>query len=56
MYIIRKYSNGIALHDDDSGASRLLTADEIAKVDKKFIDDNSAVSLFVDSLPEGLSL
>ena len=36
MYYIRKYSNGWAIHNDDNGGSRLLTAQEMEAVKKEF--------------------
>ena len=38
MYYIRKYSNGWAIHNDDNGSSRLLTADEMEAVKREFPD------------------
>ena len=40
MYYIRKYSNGWAIHNDENGSSRLLTADEMEAVKREFPDLN----------------
>ena len=36
MYYIRKYSNGVAIHNDANGCSRLLTEQEVEAVKKEF--------------------
>lgn len=48
MYYIRKYSNGWAIHNDDNGASRLLTDQEIEAVKKEFSDleDEKVLTVF----------
>lgn len=50
MYFIRKYSNGWAIHDDDTGSSRLLTKVEREEAARKFpeLSDGKVVTVFFD--------
>ena len=52
MYYIRKYSNGWAIHNDDNGCSRLLTAQEIEAVRKEFpvLRDEKVRTVFADQV------
>jgi hypothetical protein len=52
MYYIRKYSNGWAVHNDDNGASRLLTAQEVEAVRKEFpdLEDATVRTVFADQV------
>jgi hypothetical protein len=52
MYYIRKYSNGWAIHNDDNGASRLLTDQEIEAVKQEFpqLEDEKVRTVFADEV------
>lgn len=52
MYYIRKYSNGWAIHNDDNGASRLLTSQEMEAVKKEFpqLEDQKVLTVFADEV------
>ena len=52
MYYIRKYSNGWAIHNDENGSSRLLTADEMEAVKREFpdLEDEKVRSLYADEV------
>lgn len=58
MYKIKKYADGIGIHNDDTGASRLLSPEEekeVLEVLPQLLDEKTA-SVFVDALPEGLKV
>jgi hypothetical protein len=50
MYYIRKYSNGVAIHNDETGCSRLLTEQEAEAVKKEFpqLEDEGVRTVFAD--------
>ena len=52
MYYIRKYSNGWAIHNDENGSSRLLTADEMEAVKREFPDlkDEKVRTVYADEV------
>ena len=59
MYYIRKYADCWAIHDDDTGASRPLTEDEVTKAKVAFpcMNDEQLRSVFFDTLLDvGLNL
>lgn len=52
MYYIRKYSNGVAIHNDANGCSRLLTDQEVEAVKKEFpqLRQNQVRTVFADQV------
>ena len=52
MYYIRKYADCWALHDDNTGASRPLAAEEIAALQKEFptLTDPKIRTFFTDTI------
>ncbi len=52
MYYIRKYSNGVAIHNDANGCSRLLTAQEVEAVKKEFpqLQQSQVRTVFADQV------
>ncbi len=52
MYYIRKYSNGVAIHNDANGCSRLLTEQEVEAVKKEFpqLEEESVRTVFADQV------
>ena len=50
MFYIRKYSNGVAIHNDANGCSRLLTEQEVEAVKKEFpqLQQSQVRTVFVD--------
>jgi hypothetical protein len=52
MYYIRKYSNGVAIHNDRNGCSRLLTQQEVEAVKKEFpqLEDQTVRTVFADQV------
>jgi len=52
MYYIRKYSNGVAIHNDETGRSRLLTESEVKAVKKEFpqLEEESVRTVFSDQV------
>lgn len=52
MYYITKYSNGWAIHNDDNGASRLLTQQEVEVVKKEFpeLENERVRTIFADQV------
>jgi len=50
MYYIRKYSNGVAIHNDANGCSRLLTEQEVKAVKKEFpqLEEAKVRTVFAD--------
>ena len=52
MYYIRKYTNCWAIHDDDTGASRPLTAEEIKASQQEFpaLTDPKVRTVFTDTI------
>jgi hypothetical protein len=52
MYYIRKYSNGVAIHNDANGCSRLLTEQEVEAVKKEFpqLEDPKVKTVFIDQV------
>lgn len=52
MYYIRKYSNGVAIHNDETGCSRLLTEAEVKGVKKEFpqLEDQKVRTVFADQV------
>lgn len=52
MYYIKKYIDGWAIHNDDSGAARLLTEEEIEAVKKELPDlqDDRVLTLFIEDI------
>ena len=52
MYYIQKYADCWAIHDDDTGASRQLTAEETEAVTKEFpeLADERTRSIFTDNV------
>jgi hypothetical protein len=52
MYYIRKYADGWAIHNDDNGEARLLTAQEVESVKKEFPDlkDEKVRTVFADQV------
>jgi hypothetical protein len=52
MYYIRKYVNGWAIHDDDTGKSRLLTEEEKKAVAEEFpsLKEAQVRSIFSDNI------
>lgn len=56
MYFIRKYSNGWAVHDDDTGLAWLLSdlQKEVAKKRHPELLDAHTLTVFTDELPAEL--
>ena len=54
MYYIRKYANCWAIHDDDTGASRPLTENEMEEVNVAFpcMAEEKLRSVFFDNLQD----
>jgi len=52
MYYIRKYSNGVAIHNDANGCSRLLTEQEVEAVKKEFpqLSQSQVRTVFADQV------
>jgi hypothetical protein len=52
MYYIRKYADCWAIHDDDTGASRPLAAEEANAVQKEFptLTDPKVRTVFTDTV------
>ena len=52
MFYIRKYSNGWAIINDDSGCSRLLTQQEVEAVKKEFpqLADENVRTIFANQM------
>jgi hypothetical protein len=52
MYYIRKYSNGVAIHNDETGRSRLLTEAEVKAVKKEFpqLEQSRVKTVFADEV------
>jgi len=52
MYYIRKYSNGVAIHNDETGRSRLLTEAEVKAVKKEFpqLQQSQVRTVFADQV------
>jgi len=52
MDYIRKYSNGVAIHNDADGCSRLLTEAEVKAVKKEFpqLEDQKVRTVFADQV------
>lgn len=52
MFYIRKYSNGVAIHNDETGCSRLLTEAEVKAVKKEFpqLEDQKVRTVFSDQV------
>jgi hypothetical protein len=52
MYFIKKYSNCWAIHNDDNGQSRALTADEVEAVKKELpaLNDAKTLTVFTDRI------
>jgi hypothetical protein len=52
MFYIRKYSNGVAIHNDANGCSRLLTEKEVEAVKKEFpqLEEESVRTVFADQV------
>jgi hypothetical protein len=52
MYYIRKYSNGVAIHNDANGYSRLLTQQEVEAVKKEFpqLQQSQIRTVFADQV------
>lgn len=57
MYTFRKYVEGIAIHNDDSGVSRLLSEAETARLLVEFpaLNDNQTAAYHIDALPAHLN-
>jgi hypothetical protein len=57
MFLIRKYSDCWAIHDDDTGASRPLSSEEVEIVKKAFpgLVDDKVRTVFTDTIT-GISL
>jgi transposase len=58
MYILKKYQEGLAVINDDSGQSRLLSPEEEKEVLEVLpqLKDSKTASIFVDKLPDGLKV
>jgi len=58
MYVIKKYVEGLAVKNDDTGESRLLSPEEEKEVLEVLpqLKDEKTASVFVDKLPEGLKV
>ena len=58
MYVIKKYVEGLAVINDDTGESRLLSADEEKDIYEVLpqLHDEKVKSVFVDNLPDGLKV
>jgi hypothetical protein len=52
MYIIRKYADYWAVHDDDTGYSRALDADEMIAVQQEFesLKDDTTRAIYADQI------
>ena len=52
MFYIRKYSNGVAIHNDANGCSRLLTEQEVEAVKKEFpqLQQSQVRTVFADQV------
>ena len=52
MFYIRKYSNGVAIHNDANGCSRLLTELEVEAVKKEFpqLQQSRVRTVFADEV------
>ncbi|SIO53525.1 hypothetical protein [Chitinophaga niabensis] len=52
MYYIKKYSNGWAVHDDVTGAGRLLNENEVARIKNEFpsLADEKVLTVFSDHI------
>ena len=52
MYYIRKYSNGVAIHNDENGCSRLLTQQEVEAVKKELpqLEQSQVRTVFADQV------
>ena len=52
MYYIRKYSNGVAIHNDANGCSRLLTEQEVEAVKREFpqLQQSQVRTVFADQV------
>jgi hypothetical protein len=52
MFYIRKYSNGVAIHNDENGCSRLLTDQEVEAVKKEFpqLQQSQVRTVFADEV------
>jgi hypothetical protein len=52
MYSIKIYSNCWAIHNDDNGQSRALTADEVEAVKKELpaLNDAKTLTVFADRI------
>jgi hypothetical protein len=52
MFYIRKYSNGVAIHNDENGCSRLLTEAEVEAVKKEFprLENQKVRTVFADQV------
>lgn len=52
MFYIRKYSNGVAIHNDRNGNSRLLNDQEVEAVKKEFpqLEDPKVRTVFIDQV------
>ena len=58
MYVIKKYVEGLAVINDDTGESRLLPPEQEKEVLELLpqLKDEKTASVFVDNLPDGLKV